>query len=129
MHWFIEGGPAMYGLLCCALLGNPLGLAALAGAFLAKSKGLRIGLGSVSIAVALATTLIGVAGYTYAMSRVDSAIPLVEPDMRPVLMAAGREQAMTNLYFGCCGSLLPLLLGAVALVRGILTKPAEDAAG
>ena len=127
MTMFHEGGPSMFGLLCCGLIGNPLALAAVVAAFVTKSKGARIGLGAASLLVGGATLLAGIAAYFYWMNVVEGAVAFADAAMRAQLYERGREEAMTNIWFGAAAAFLPLLLGAIGLVRGLLTPPPPPA--
>lgn len=127
MMMFHEGGPSMFGLLCCGLIGNPLALAAVVAAFVAKSKGARIGLGAASLLVGGATLLAGVVAYFYWMNVVEDAVAFADMASRRTLYERGRAGAMNNLWLGAAASFLPLVLGAIGLVRGLLTPPPPPA--
>lgn len=114
----------MYALLLCALAGNPIALLALAGAFLTERRARRIGIGAASVAIGTLTVLLGVASYVYWMAVVDSALAVVDPSSRDMLLERGREEAMTNVWFGLGGGALPILFGVLALARGIATPHA-----
>ena len=120
---FHEGGPSMYGLLCCALIGNPLALVAIAGAFVAKGRGTRIGLGAASVVVGGATVLAGIVAYLYWMGVMEDALAYADAAAREALYERGRQEALHNVWLGVGGGLVPLLLGGAALLRGLMTKP------
>lgn len=128
VRWFQEGGWAMYGALCCALLSIVMGLGALGVAFATKKRGLAIGLGAATLLFALTTLCTGVTGYVTGMHNVEAAIANADPVYRTALLERGQDEAQNNLEMGACASLLPLLLGIAALGRG-LTLPRSDANG
>ncbi|MCB9594087.1 MAG: hypothetical protein H6719_15240 [Sandaracinaceae bacterium] len=124
-HHFQEGGSAMYGILCCALFGNPVAFAALIVALVGKRRPAVIGTGAASLVFGVLTMGLGVAGYLYGMSVVDSVIPLVDVESRDMIYERGREESMNNIYFGVIAALFPLAIGGLAILRGVML-PARD---
>ncbi|HJL15774.1 MAG TPA: hypothetical protein RMH99_08965 [Sandaracinaceae bacterium LLY-WYZ-13_1] len=128
MELFREAGVAGWAILCCAMVGNPVALIALFGAFLTKKRSARLGLGGAALALGLLTVVAGVGGYLWGMHRAQQAVAFASPDMRQQLLAAARAEALSAVWLALVGCVLPILLGAVALVRG-LTTPAEPPEG
>ncbi|MBW2465139.1 MAG: hypothetical protein JRH11_26050 [Deltaproteobacteria bacterium] len=123
IEMFLAGGPSMWVALLCSMIGNPLAIAAVVGAFVTRKRGMRLGLGIAAVCFGLATLFIGGAGYMYGMSQVASVLPLVDPGDRELIQAVGQAEAMNNIWLGLCGSALPLLFGTLAIARGAMTKP------
>lgn len=119
---FHDGGATMWLALLCSLIGNPLALVAIVGAFVSKKRGWRLGLGGAALVFGVLTLMVGAAGYSYGMSQAEQAVLFAEPETRAALLAMGRHQALNNVWFGLCGALLPLVFGSIAIVRGALTK-------
>ncbi len=119
---FMAGGPSMWVALLCSMIGNPLAIAAVVGAFVTKKRSWRLGLGLAAVCFGVATLFISGAGYMYGMSQVASVLPMVDPEQRELVREIGQQEAMNNIWLGLCGSALPLLFGAVAVVRGAMTK-------
>ena len=117
----------MYGALCCSLLSVAVGLGAVGVAFATKKRGLAIRLGAATLLFALSTFCTGVVGYFHGMNNVEEAVAFAEAGYRTALLEQGRDEAQNSLEMGVCAALLPLLLGAAALGRG-LTLPRGDAA-
>ena len=85
-----------------------------------------IGLGVATLLLALCTGCLGVVGYVMGMRNVEAAVGFADPEQRALLLQVGQAEAQNNLEMGACASVLPLLLGVVALVRG-LTMPRAGA--
>lgn len=71
---------------------------------------------------ALLPLLIGVGGYSWGMSRVTEAVAYADPAYKDALMAAGRAEAMNNIWFGAgsLGCTLPaaMVVFAAAFLGG-----------
>lgn len=128
---FQEGGFAMYGVLCCGGFAHVMAIVAL-GFMFGKKRGAIIGTGAAALALGLVSMGVGVFGYLYGMSVAEDAVAFADPEMRDALLAQGRSEAINNVWFGACTCGIPALAGAIALVKGMLTKvegPAEPRIG
>ena len=118
MMMFHEGGPSMFGLLCCGLIGNPLALAAVVAAFVAKSKGARIGLGAASLLVGGATLLAGLAAYFYWMNVVEGALAFADiGNVDVVAIAAAAAGIPAERVFRIAGIAFAIARGADGVER------------
>lgn len=131
MNAFQEGGASMWGVLCCGGFAHVMAIVAL-GFMLSKKRGAIIGTGAASLALGVFSMGVGFVGYFYGMSRAEEAVAFADPEMRAMLLAQGRSEAINNIWFGACTCGIPALAGALALVKGLLTKtegPAERPVG
>ena len=127
MNAFQEGGATMWGVLCCGGFAHVMAVVAL-GLMISKKRGAIIGTGAASLALGIVSMGVGFFGYFYGMSRAEDAVVFADPSMREALLARGRSEAINNIWFGACTCGIPALAGALALLKGLLTKvegPAE----
>jgi hypothetical protein len=117
VSWFASGGWVMWPLLGGGLLGNALGLAAVAAAFATPHRGVARALGVAALAGALLTLGIGGAATLHGLHAVAEAVALVDPSMQAALREVGTAEAYTPLEMGIASALLPLVLGFTAAAR------------
>ncbi len=119
---FQLGGWTTYVAFGCGSIGILAGLIAL-GTAMRGSRGAGLGTAGAALAFGVITFVIGVAGYFLGMSQVEAALAAVEPSLRGELEAAGRHEAMMNIYCGAIGAALPLFLGMIALAAAMRRAP------
>ncbi|MBN8616974.1 MAG: hypothetical protein J0L92_40710 [Deltaproteobacteria bacterium] len=124
-RFFMEGGWAMYLVLCTGALGHVLAIASLASLF-SKRRAMPLGMGAATLLFAVTTLCVGVGGYFMGMRMVEEAVAFADPDSQAMLRAQGQDEADNNLYFGGCAFLVPLLCGLVAVGRGATMKEAPS---
>ncbi len=94
-----------------ALVAIAVGLAAV---FLLRGRTSAWVIAAVVGMIAVSPALIGYAGYELGMSKVNAVLPLVDPEQKDALLAAGTDEAMQNVRFGV-GSLLCTVPGLAML--------------
>lgn len=119
---FLEGGFAVYAILCCSVLGVPI--AALAIPF--ARRGNRF-VSIATVAAGLFTFTLGVLGYFLGMRNVYGALASVDPSQRTQILVIGQSEAMWNVICGVAGAAPQLILGIVGLLA--VKRPQSPPAG
>ncbi|MBZ0115494.1 MAG: hypothetical protein K8H88_00765 [Sandaracinaceae bacterium] len=119
-----EAGFMAYGILCLAILTHPLAIASAIVAIASKRRGLIVGLASASALLVMVTLCLGPVGYWLGMQQVEAAVAFSASDETARLREIGQAEAMNNFWCALMGGGLPGLLSGVALVIGMLRKPA-----
>ena len=112
-----EGGFIMYGIVLISMLAHGAGIGSVLIAFLSRYRSLAMILGGLALGLGVLTVLIGGLGFWWGFTTAEEAVQFADPAFKAELLAEGYRQAMTSLVAGAIGALIPLLLGAIALLR------------
>ena len=112
-----EGGFIMYGIVLISMLAHGAGIGSVLIAFLSSRRVSAIILGALALGLAVLTILTGGFGFWWGFTTAEKAAHLADPAFKAELLAEGIRLAMTSLVAGAIGAALPLLLGAIALLR------------
>jgi hypothetical protein len=123
------GGMPVLALVACALVSNPLAIAAIVVAVMSKTRQRAVTVGGISLALGVGAIALGMAGYFYSMSQVEAALAFAEPSMREELNAMGESEARIGVWVALASSALPLLAGVVAVGRGLMLPATREPGG
>ena len=113
----------MVPIACFGVVGALVALAAIASLF-APSRRLPIGVGLSAMIIGLMALGMGLFGTMQGRRVTEEAVANVDPELSELIRTQGYEESDNNLVLGGLASVLPLLVGMLAIGRGVTMKEA-----
>jgi len=113
----------MVPIACFGVVGALVALAAMASIF-ASSRKIPIGFGLSAMIIGLMALGMGLFGTMQGRRVTEQAVISAPPEYAEMLRTQGYEESDNNLVLGGLASVLPLLVGMLAIGRGVTMKEA-----